>query len=157
MNTMFLKVLIKTFSTGNIFYGKYIFDEPKKFSQFFKELSPDIKKYEFCWTYDFKQLIKGPTRATWSTSTLINHILTKKYISQSGIIDTALSDHSTVYCARKISRAIYNKHKEITFPSLINYSVYVYKEALDDFDNLDLAYSNFLLTIKNVINIAGPI
>ena len=55
-----------------------------------------------------------------------------------------------IYCTRKISRAKYNKHKEITFRSLKNYSEDVYKEALekvsipnyDSFDNLDLAYSD---------------
>ena len=63
--------------------------------------------YVFCLTYGFKQLIKGPTRSTCSTSTLIDHILTntQEYISQSGIIDTAVSGYSIVYCTRKISRA----------------------------------------------------
>ena len=100
-------------------------------------------------TYGFKQLIKGPIGTTRSTSTLIDHILTNthEYISQSGIIDTAVSDHSMVYCTRKISRAKYNKHKEITFRCLKNYSVDVYKEDLekvsipnyDNFGNPDLA------------------
>ena len=107
-----------------LFRGKYIFDKPNEFRQFYKDLSPDIKKYtEFCSTYGFKQLIKSRTRTTCSTSALIDHILTntQEYISQSGIIDTAVSDHSMVYCTRKISRSKYNKHKEITFRSLKNY------------------------------------
>ena len=69
-----------------------------------------------------------------------------------------------VYCTRKISRAKYNKHKQITFRSLKNYSVDVYKEALekvsipnyDNFDNPDLAYSDFTSRLENVINVVAP-
>ena len=110
--------------------------------------------------------MKDPTR-TCNTSTLIDHILTntQEYILQSGIIDTAVSDHSMVYCTRKISRAKYNKHKEITFRSLKNYSDDVYEEALekvsvpnhDSFDNLDLAYSDFISRLESVINVLGPV
>ena len=95
-------------------------------------------------------------------STLIDHI---DHISQSGIIDTAASGHSMVYCTRKISRAKYNKLKEITFRSLKNYSEDVYKEALeevsipnyDSFDNLDLTYSDFISRLESVINVVGPV
>ena len=124
-------------------------------------------KPEFCSTYGFKQLIKGQTRTTCSTSTLIDYILTNthEYISQSAIIDTAVSGHSMVYCTRKISRAKYNKHKQITFRSLKNYSVDVYKEALekvsipnyDNFDKPDLAYSDFTSRLESVINVVAPI
>ena len=66
-----------------------------------------------------------------------------------------------VYCTRKISRAKYNKHKEITFLSLKYYSVDVYKEALekvsipnyDSFDNLDPAYSDFINRLESVIDV----
>ena len=76
-----------------------------------------------------------------------------------------VSDHSMVYCTRKISRAKYNKHKEITFRSLKNYSVDVYKEALekvsipnyDNFGNPDLAYSDFISRLESVINVVAPI
>ena len=70
-----------------------------------------------------------------------------------------------VYCTRKISSAKYNKYKEITFRSLKNYSVDVYKEALekvlipnyDSFDNLDLAYSDFVSNLESVIYVAAPV
>ena len=70
-----------------------------------------------------------------------------------------------VYCTRKISRAKYNKHKEITFCSLKNYSEDLYKEALekvlipnyDNFNNLDLAYSDFISSLKSVINVVVPV
>ena len=73
------------FNINLLFKGKNIFDKPDEFRQFYKELSPEIKKYtEFCSTYSFKQLIKGPTRTTHSTFTLIDHILTNahEFISQ---------------------------------------------------------------------------
>ena len=69
-------------------------------------------------------MIDCPTRLTSSnTSTLIDYILTntEENISQSGIIDTAISDHSLKYCTRKIPKAKYDRQKEITFRSLKNY------------------------------------
>ena len=36
-----------------------------------------------------------------------------------------------IYCARKILKAKYNKHKETNFCSLKNYSVDIYKQALE--------------------------
>ena len=70
-----------------------------------------------------------------------------------------------VYCTRKISRAKYNKHKEITFRSLKNYLVDVYKETLekvsipnyDNFDNPGLAYRDFISRLEGVINEVAPI
>ena len=107
------------------------------------------------------------TRTTCTTSTLINHILTntQECISQSGIIDTAVSDHSMVYCTRKISRAKYNKHKEMNFRSLKNYSDFVYKDFLekvsipnyDSLDNLHLGYSDLMSTLESVINVVAPV
>ena len=56
--------------------------------------------------------------------------------------------------------------KEISFGSLKNYSVDAYKEALekvsipnyDSFDNLDLAYSDFISRLESVIKVvAAPI
>ena len=100
-------------------------------------------------------------------SSLIDHISanTQEYISQSDVNDTAILDHSMVYCTRKISRAKYNKHKEITFHSLKNYSEDLYKEALekvlipnyDNFNDLDLAYSDFISRLKSVINVVVPV
>ena len=55
--------------------------------------------------YGLSQLIDCQTRITSNTSTLIDHILTnsQENISQSGAIDTAISDHSLIYCTRKIA------------------------------------------------------
>ena len=131
--------------------------------------SLDFKKYaEFCSIYGFKHLIKGPTRTTCSTTTVIDHILTntKEYILQSHfLIVLAVLNHSPIYCNRKIWRAKYNKLKEITFRSPEIYSVDVYKENLeqlwipyyDSFDNFDLGYSNFISRLESVINVVAPV
>ena len=94
---------------------------------------------------------------TSNTSTLIEHILTntQENISQSGVIDTAISDHSLIYCTRKILKAKYNRHKEMTFCSLKNYSADVYKETLErvsfpnleNFNNPDIAYNDFIIRL----------
>ena len=112
--------------------------------------------------YRLSQLIDCPTRTISTTSTLIDHILTNTQIniSQSGIIDTAISDHSLIYCTRKIPKAKYNRHKEITFCSLKNYSPDVYKGTLErvsfpnyeKFDNPDVAYSDFITRLDCVTN-----
>ena len=72
--------------------------------------------FEFCSMYGWSQLIDCPTRITSNTSTLIDHILTntQENISQSGIIDTAMSDRSLIYFTRKILKVKY-RHKEVTF------------------------------------------
>ena len=66
---------------------------------------------------------KLPNRVTCYTSTLTDHILTntQNNISRSSVIDTAISDHSMIYCTRKCLKPKYNKHKELNFRSLKNY------------------------------------
>ena len=51
------------------------------------------------------QLIKEATRVTMTTSSLIDHIVTNtpEKISDSGVIHTGISDHSSVFAIRKIS------------------------------------------------------
>ena len=115
--------------------------------------------------YGLGQLIDCPTRITCNTSTLIDHILTntQENISQLGVIDTAISDHSLVYCTRKIPKVKYNRHKEITFHSLKDYSVDVYKGTLErvflnceNFDNPDIASSDFATRLDCAINAIVP-
>ena len=106
------------------------------------------------------------SRITSNTSTLIDHILTntQESIYQSGVIDTAISDHPLIYCTRKILKAKYNRHKEITFRSLKNYSADVYKGTLEKvsfhnyeiFDDPDIAYSDFIAKLNCVMNAIAP-
>ena len=55
--------------------------------------------------HGLEQLTKSPTRVTYSTFSLIDHILTTfpERVSQQGIIDVGLSDHQLIYCTRKFS------------------------------------------------------
>ena len=84
------------------------------------------KKYaQICSTLGLKQLIKHPTRKTCHTSTLMDHIITncEVKVTQSGVIDTSLSEHQLTFCTRKINRIKINNHKQISFHSLENYSM----------------------------------
>ena len=155
------------FNINLLFRDKYVLNKSNEIKKLDKNLLPEIKRYkEFCSMYGLSQLIDCPTRITSNTSTLIDHILTntQENISQSGVIDTAISDHSLIYRTRKIPKAKYNRHKEITFRSLKNYSPDVYKGTLErvsfpnyeNFDNPDVAYSDFITRLDCVINAIAP-
>ena len=103
--------------------GENIFDKYKVMSKKKSNFGAVAKKYEqICSTSCLKQLIKYPTRITCHTSTLIDHIITY-IITQSGVIDTSLSDHQLIFCTGKIKRVKTNNHKQISFRSLKNYSI----------------------------------
>ena len=149
------------------FKGDCILYEIHGIKNHLKDFSPEIKKYnKFCSIYDLKQLINFPTRITCNTSTFIDHILTNAHdnISQSGVINIAISVHNMIYCIRKILKAKYNKHKELTFQSLINDSVDVYEQVLernsfpnyDNFHNPDIAYNKFINRLVCVVNALAP-
>ena len=55
--------------------------------------------------YNLEQLIKEPTRVTNTSSSLIDLILTNQpnNISNSGVIDLGMSDHSLIYVVKKTS------------------------------------------------------
>ena len=63
----------------------------------------------------FTQLIEELTRVTGETATLIDYIATTCpiYISKSGILRLALSDHFMVYCIRKLNGSISKNLKSI--------------------------------------------
>ena len=62
------------------------------------------------------------------------------------------TDHYIIYCTKNIVKTKYNKHKELTFRSIRNYSADIYKQTLeralfpnyDDLHNPDIAYNNFI-------------
>ena len=159
--------ILGDFNKNLLFKGNFILNKAHEVRNHFEDFSLEIKKYnEFCSIYDFKQSINCPTRITCDTFTLIDHILTKTQdnISESGVINTAISDHNMIYCTSKILKAKYNKHKELTFRSLRNYSVDIYKQALerasfpnyDNFHNLDIAYNDFINRLDCVVNAVAP-
>ena len=112
----------------------------------------DVKKYyEFCTIFGFKQLIKVPTRVTWGSSTIIDHILASfpYRVSQQGVIDV---EHQIMYCTRKISGIKRGADKWIRCRLLKNYWADIYEEALGRldfpnyhyFDNTNPAYFSFI-------------
>ena len=64
------------------------------------------------YTNKFKQIINSPTRETESSSSLIDHICTNssEKVSQSGVIESGVSDHFIIFCTRKITREHIGKH-----------------------------------------------
>ena len=65
--------------------------------------------------FSFKQLIKEPTRVTFDTAMVIDHVATicPRNIMKSGVHEVSLSDHYMVYCSRKFNGAIEKSHKTI--------------------------------------------
>ena len=59
------------------------------------------------------------------------------------VTNTAISNHNMIYCTRKIVNSKYNKHKELTFYSLRNYSVDIFKQVLERaaFPNYDIFHN----------------
>ena len=126
-----------------------------------------IKRYqEFCSLHGLKQLITSPTRVTENSSSLLDHILTNSTdrVSQSGVVDTSLSDHQLIYCTRKISRNKFNAHKYIRVRSLKNYNQSLFLEKLNEinfpdyskFETVNDAYSDFVGKVTSVIDEIAP-
>ena len=90
-----------------------------------KKISSDTK--ELCMlfkAYQLIQLIKEPTRIVEQSSTLIDLAFTtdQKKISDSGVLECSISDHSLVYIIRKV-RSSRGAIKTIKCRSYKNYSV----------------------------------
>ena len=82
--------------------NKIIFSQKKFLNN--KSIPSDVKSYyEFCTFFSLHQLIKVPTRITCNSATIINHILASypERVTQQGIIDVGLSDHSTHFLQKK--------------------------------------------------------
>ena len=159
--------ILGDFNIDLLFKGNCILNKTHKIKNHFKDFLPKIKKYnEFCSIYGLKQLINCPTRITCNTSTLIDQfsINSQDHISLSGVINTAISDQNMIYCTTKILKTKYNKNKELTFRSLRNYSVDIYKQALervsfpncDKLHNTDIAHNDFIDRLVCVINAVAP-
>ena len=156
--------ILRYFNIDLLFKGDCILNKTHEIKNHLKDFSPKIKQYnEFCSIYGLKQLINCPTRITCNTSTLIDHILTNAQdnISQSVVINTAISDHNMIYCTRKTLKTKYKNQK---LPLTKNYSVDIYKQDLerasfqnyDNFRNPDIAYNDFINRIEYVVNVVAP-
>ena len=147
--------------------GENIFDKYKVMSKKKSNFGAVAKKYaQICSTLGLKQLIKHPTRITCHTSSLIDHIITncEEKVTQSGVIDTSLSDHQLIFCTRKIKRVKTNNHKQISFRSLKNYSMENFERELknialpnyEKFSDVNSAYNDIVNKITQVINNLAP-
>ena len=114
-----------------------------------------INQYKKCCQIFLKQLLSCPTRVTFNTSSLIDHIITNssEKIFQSGIIiDCGISDHKLIFCTRKLKPAKLNRYNNLFLSSLKQYTVNAFVEKLQkvNFSNYagfsctDAAYTDFV-------------
>ena len=75
-------------------------------------------------TYSLEQLIEDSTRATCSSSTIIDHIAAScvQNIYESGAYEIGMSDHYMVYCIRKFNGAVEKDHKIIKTRTIKNFN-----------------------------------
>ena len=151
----------------NLFYNETYILKENQSCRYRNLATPLINKYkEFCQTFSLKQIIRNPTRITCNTSSLLDHILSNSVekISNSGVINVSISDHQLIYFTRKILRCKSNTHQKTFVRCFKNYSVPLFNERLfginfpnyDTFSNIDIAYSDFLTKLLNVINSLTP-
>ena len=81
-------------------------------------------------TNGYTQLINTPTRVTNNSSSLIDHIYTNNTdkISQSGVIESGISDHFITFCTRKTFKDTVGKHTRIRIRSMKNYTKDIFVE-----------------------------
>ena len=82
-------------------YDSYILAKNIFFKITSQSVSIDIKSYhEFCTLLGLRQLIIAPTRVTFSSSTIIDHILINllERVTQSGDKYIGLSDETKLVC-----------------------------------------------------------
>ena len=116
--------------------------------------------------YNFKQLIDRATRVTDTSSTLLDHIYTnnKDIVSQSGVIETGISDHFMVYCTRKITRGYIGKHNSVKARSMKHYDKDLFREKLQSIEwlpviesiNINEAWERFKTIFTQVVDDVAP-
>ena len=153
--------------TINLFHnGKYFLKNKQDMQNHIPSTSI-VNQYKlFCQRYSLELLIKHATGRTCSSSTLIDHIFTNssKKISQSGVIDIGISDHQLICFTRKLHMIKSNTHKQIKIRSLKNCIIESLNQGLsminfpdyEYFNDVDIAYSDFIQRITSVINKIAP-
>ena len=87
------------------------------------DLPPGNNFKHICSLYELfslKQLIEEPTRVTFTSSSIIDHIATTsaRNIVESGVHKVSMSDHYTGFCVRKFEGAVKKDHQVITTRSM---------------------------------------
>ncbi|XP_051950049.1 uncharacterized protein LOC127620831 [Xyrauchen texanus] len=99
-----------------------------------------------CKVSGLQQLITEPTRVSVNSQTLLDLILVseRENISQSGVLDIALSDHNVTFCTRKISKSQLKtgNHSSIRYRCTKHYTTEDFKERLSRRDWSDVLGSN---------------
>lgn len=121
---------------------------------------------QFMLLFYLKQNISDPTRTTTNSSTTIDLILiSDKYkLCNSGLIVIGPSDHSLIFCARKVVKGAINKHNSIKVRSLKNYNPSVFKEKLSKInwiqilacESADLAWNMFNCYFLGMVDEVAP-
>ena len=126
------------------------------------------KKYnQFLKSYGLTQLIDEATRKTDKTASLLDHILvnTPDKVSQSGVLEKAISDHDMIYCTRKHQKIKSGQHNSIKLRSMKTYIKESLIEKLGEiefpnysnFECVNDAYNNFLTKVMDVIDKIAPL
>ena len=120
----------------------------------------------FIHMFNFKQIITDYTRVS-NSSSIIDLILVsdREKISQSGVINVGLSDHSIIYCTRKVSKECINKHNFVKVRSLKNYNKEDFQMNLINTDwspvllsdNVSDAWCSFKSIFLSVIDNLAPL
>ena len=151
----------------NLFHnGKYLLKENKAMQNGIPRTSLVSQYKLFYQRYSFEQIIKHATRTTCSSSTLIDLIFknSREKISQSGVIDIDISDHQLIYLTRKLHRFKSNTHKQVKIRCLKNYYIESLNQGVsminvpdyEYFNDVDIAYSDFIQRVTSVINKIAP-
>ena len=118
--------------------------------------------------FNMRQIIKEPTRITNSSSSLLDLILTtdSDRITQSGVIDFGISDHSAIFCTRKINKGCkINSHNTCKVRCMKNFDQKVFVDKLNSKDwfevlnceEIDKAWSLFKNFFMDVVDDVAPV
>ena len=129
--------------------------------------SPFSKKYiDLLNLNGLSQLIDEPTRVTSTCSSLLDHVICSKEnkISQHGVIDLGISDHSFTFCTRKSTKFAIGQHRTATLRSLKSYNEETFNSQLSLVDwssitnctDVNEAWSKFQNVFISTLNMLAP-
>lgn len=131
-----------------------------------KEHGLYIALNRFCQVFDLQQLIQEPRRVAKMSQTVIDLILVSEQsmISQSGVVNCTMSDHSLIYCTRKKYKVVLKKQNTIKIRSLKKYSREVFIECLNSLNwslvlcsDVDEAWGQFKNMFLEAVDKVAPI
>ena len=116
--------------------------------------------------YGLSQLIDEPTRVTPTCSSLLDHVICSKEnnVSQHGVIDLGISDHSFTFCTRKSTKLAIGQHKTTTLRSMKRYNEETFNIQLSLIDwslitnctDVNQAWSDLQDVFTSTLNMFAP-